>query len=302
MFDNIEATEISLYMNSKLNGSNILVTRVSSISNVVDNCISFVDKSNYIFDQSKRALIIAIDGYEVEENSNCAFLFSSNPRLDFAKIINKFFYKKEKGISSKAFISEDAIIGNNCYIGHNVIIEREVIIGNNSYIEHNSTILKNVIIGNDCCVGANCVIGNDGLGTAKDEKKIVMIRHLGKVIINDNVEIGASSTIGRGTIDDTIIEKGTKIGPQVNIGHNSIIGENCQIAGRTHISGSVKIGNSTQLWANCTIKDGIKIGNSCIVGIGAVVTKNIQDNVTVIGLEALKLRNLVKFKKDNEYK
>ena len=97
-------------------------------------------------------------------------------------------------------------------------------------------------------------------------------------------------------------KEGTKIGPQVNIGHNSAIGKNCQIAGRTHISGSVKIGNSSKLWANCTIKDGISIGNNCTVGIGAIVTKDIESDITVMGLEALKLKSLVKFKKDSQYK
>ncbi|MFA7090230.1 MAG: DapH/DapD/GlmU-related protein [Arcobacteraceae bacterium] len=129
-----------------------------------------------------------------------------------------------------------------------------------------------------------------------------MLRHLGKVIIEDFIEIGANSTIARGTLNDTIIKKYTKIGPQVNIGHNTFIDENCEIAGRTHTSGSVKIGKNCFIGANCSIKNGIKIGNNCTVGIGAIVTKDIADHVSVMGLEALPLRKLVKFKNEQDYK
>lgn len=300
--DQIYAKEIASFLNTSLIGEDILINNVCSISKIKKHSLSFISKVNYIEDLNSEALIFINKNYHINKNSKNSYIVVADPRLAFAKIIEKFFYKHQTGISENATISQDVIIGSNCYIGNNVTIEEGVIIGSNTSIGHNSTILKNVVIGNTCNIGANCVIGNDGLGTARDGDELVMIRHLGSVIIEDNVEIGASSTVGRGTLDDTIIKEGTKLGPQVNIGHNTIIDKNCQIAGRSHISGSVKIGYSSKLWANCTIKDGISIGDNCTVGIGAVVTNDIESNITVMGLEALKLKSLVKFKKDSQYK
>ncbi len=296
------AKDIASYLSTELIGKDIIINNICSVDKIHTNSVSFITKLNYQEKLSVGALIIVGGEYEILNESVNSYIKVENPRSAFAKIIEKFFYKRKSGISKKASIAITSKIGDNCYIGDNVVIEDGVHIGCNTIIDHNTVILNNSVIGKNCNIGSNCVIGNDGLSTAKDNNLLITIRHLGNVIIEDNVEIGASSTVGRGTLNNTIIKNGTKVGPQVNIGHNSIIGRNCQIAGRTHISGSVKIGEESHLWANSIIKDGITIGSKCTIGIGAVVTKNVEDNITVMGLEAVKLKNLVKFKNTFEYK
>ena len=128
------------------------------------------------------------------------------------------------------------------------------------------------------------------------------MRHTGNVIIEDSVEIGSNSTVARGVIDSTIIKKHTKIGPQVNIGHNAIIEANCQIAGRAHISGSVHVEENSFIGANCSIKESVKIGHNSKIGIGSVIIRDIKSNSVVLGLEAIDLRSLVKVKKKICYK
>lgn len=300
----IDAKSIAGFLDKSLIGENIIIDKVVSISELKQNSLSFISRYGYKDDISKKSLIIVDKKFEIEDNSQNSYIKVDNPRLVFARVIEKFFYERKKSyISKNAFIENDVKIGEDVYIGNNVVIESGCTIGNGTIIDHNVVILKNCFIGKNCKINAGVIIGDDGLGSLKDENSnLIMLRHLGKVIIEDYVEIGANSTIARGTLDDTVIKRYTKVGPQVNIGHNTIIDENCEIAGRTHTSGSVQIGKNCFIGANCSIKESIIIGDNCTVGIGAVVIKNIDDNITVMGLEALNLRSLAKFKKETNYK
>jgi UDP-3-O-[3-hydroxymyristoyl] glucosamine N-acyltransferase len=300
----VNAQDIAVFLNEKLIGENILIKQVSAIDKIMPNSISFISKYHCKDDISKNALVLTSSNFKVDGSSKNSYIKVANPKLEFARVVEKFFHeKKDYSISKSASISSDVKLGNNIYIGENVVIENGCSIGDNTTIEHNVVILKNCHIGSECKINPGVVIGDDGLGSLKDENKnLIMLRHLGKVVIEDFVEIGANSTIARGSINDTIIKKYTKIGPQVNIGHNTFIDENCEVAGRAHTSGSVRIGKHCFIGANCSIKENINIGNNCIVGIAAVVTNNIGDNITVMGLEAIKLKGLVKFKKETSYK
>lgn len=299
----INASDIATFLNVALIGEELPIYRVSSINSLSEHSLSFISKYGYIEDKSKRSLIIVDKNYEIDTSSTNSYIKVENSRLAFAQTVEQFFYEqKNPSISEKSIIHESVILGKNIYIGNNVVIESGVIIGDNTIVEHNVVILKNCIIGSNCKIAPGVVIGDDGLGSLRDKNNnLIMLRHIGKVVIRDYVEIGANSTIARGTIDDTIINNHTKIGPQTNIGHNTIIDENTEIAGRTHTSGSVKIGKNCFIGANCSIKESIQIGHNCTVGIGAVVTKNIEDNITVMGLEAIKLKSLGRFKKDHNY-
>ena len=301
----IYASDIADFLNTRLYGKNIIIKGVSSINNLTSNSLSFIAIPRYKEeDINTESLLIVNNKYNIPKNSKNSYIKVDNPRLAFAKVIEKFFYKKrEPYISKTSQISKKAKLGKNIFIGENVVIEDDVYIGDNTIIGHNVVILRDCKIGKHCRIAPGVVIGDDGLGSVKNEDgNLMMIRHLGGVIIEDFVEIGANSTIARGTIDNTIIKKFTKIGPQVNIGHNTIIGKNCEIAGRTHTSGSVKIGDNCFLGANCSIRDGIIIGNNCTIGIGAVIVRDVEDNKTIMGLEAVDIRKLAKVKKEIEWK
>ncbi len=221
-----------------------------------------------------------------------------NPREIMPLILN-FFKKKlkkpEKNIEDSAEIGENVLISPNCYIGHNVKI------GKNSNIYPNVSILEGTEIGENCLIYPNvsireyCVIGNnviiqpgatigsDGFGFVKIGKENFKLEQIGRVIIKDDVEIGANVAIDRGAIGDTIIGKGTKLDNLVHVAHNDIIGENCLITAQVGISGSVKIGNNVTIAGQTGITGHLEIGNDVTIRAKSGVTNSIKDGLVVSG-------------------
>ena len=142
-------------------------------------------------------------------------------------------------ISSHTFICPKVKIGKNCFIGHNTIIEKNVIIGNKCSIGSN-VIIRNTIIKDNVFILDGCVIGKKGFGFFPNKNRNIKYPHIGMVIIGNNVEIGANSTIDRGTLDNTIICDGVKLDNQIMIGHNVVIGDHTAIVASTSIAGSSK--------------------------------------------------------------
>lgn len=205
-------------------------------------------------------------------------IFVPKPRLAFAKVANYFFLKKQLPILGKAKIAETAFIGPNC------IISGDVEIGDNCVLYGNVSIFGNVKIGKNVVINSGAVIGAEGFGYEPDEDgTLVQFPQIGGVIIEDNVEIGASTCVDRGALGDTIIREGAKIDNLVHVAHNVIIGKNCRVICLVGIGGSVEIGDGSFIGISASIKNQKKIGRNVIVGMGAVVTKDIPDNTTVIG-------------------
>ena len=299
MLNKVTALEITTFLNKNLLSPNFTIHRASSISNLEDFTISFVNKITYKIDQTKKALIIAIDGYEIDENSNCSFIFSKNPRLDFVKVVNEFFIN-----SSEAKISDTVKIGTNCTISDDVtigeytVIKDNVTIGSGTIINNHVVIESNTIIGNDCYIKSGAIIGEDGFGFERDEDGVPLrFPHIVNVIIGNNVEIGAKTTIARGTLESTIIKDNVKIDDQVFIAHNVFIDENTMIVSCSEISGSTKIGKNCWIGPNCTVKDGLTIGDNVFLGIGCSISKNIDSNSKLGTITDLGLRDIVKINK-----
>lgn len=151
-----------------------------------------------------------------------------------------------------------------------------------------------IIMGKNVKIHSGTVIGEDGLGFVKNEKnEWEKFPHFGRVIIGDNVEIGANCVIDRGTLGDTVIGEGTKLENLIHVAHNSKIGKHCSIVAVTYIGGSSVIGDYTWIGPQVCIRDQIKIGKNCLIGMGSVVTKDIPDNWVVMGIPA-------KYVRDNE--
>ena len=299
MLNKVTALEITTFLNKNLLSPNFTIHRASSISNLEDFTISFVNKITYKIDQTKKALIIAIDGYEIDENSNCSFIFSKNPRLDFVKVVNEFFIN-----SSEAKISDTVKIGTNCTISDDVtigeytVIKDNVTIGSGTIINNHVVIESNTIIGDNCYIKSGAIIGEDGFGFERDENGVPLrFPHIGNVIIGNNVEIGAKTTIARGTLDSTIIKDNVKIDDQVFIAHNVFIDENAMIVSCSEISGSTKIGRNCWIGPNCTIKDGLTIGDNVFLGIACSISKNIDSNSKLGTITDLGLKDIVKINK-----
>lgn len=299
MLDKIKVKDIANFLNCKYTGNDFIIDNICAISKIKDKSISFVNKNSYKFNQSVEALIIAIEGYEVEENSKCSFIFSKNPRLDFVKIANKFFTNKNQGkISDTAKIGLGCKIAENVTIGEYTVIKDNVTIGSGTIINNHVVIESNTIIGDNCYIKSGAIIGEDGFGFERDEQGIPLrFPHIGNVYIGNNVEIGAKTTIARGTLDSTIIKDDVKIDDQVFIAHNVLIDENTMIISCSEISGSTKIGKNCWIGPNCTIKDGLTIGNNVFLGISCSISKDIESNAKLGTISDLKLRDIVKINK-----
>ncbi len=217
---------------------------------------------------------------------------------DFSlKNVTKNKFKKVK-FGNNVLLGKNITIGTNSYIGSNTIIEHDVKIGENCVIGSN-VILKNTIIEKNVVIQDNCKIGQKGFGFIPVKNKNLKFPHIGKVIVEDNVEIASGCTIDRGSVDDTVIGKNTYLDNQVHIAHNVKIGSNCMIAGQVGFAGSSKIGDNVSIGGQAGVSGHLKIGNNVKIGGGSGVVKDIGDNQIVMGYPAVKLKEFLK-KKNNE--
>ncbi len=207
--------------------------------------------------------------------------------------INTTDFKNKVKFGKNVLIGQNVKIGENCLIGHNSIIEKNVIIGDNCSIGSN-VILRNSLIKNNVHILDGCVIGKKGFGFFPDKNSNFRYPQVGLVIINDNVEIGCSSTIDRGSLSNTIIGKNTYLDNQIHIAHNVKIGENCIIAGQVGFAGSSTLGNNVMIGGQAGVSGHLKIGNNVQIGGGSGVIKDIPDNSKVMGYPAKNLKNFLR--------
>ena len=218
------------------------------------------------------------------------------PRLWFIRCVNAFFPPEAKtGIHPTAVIGKNCETGKNVYIGPYVSIGDDVVIGSGTRIHSGVHIHDRVILGKNVILQSGCIIGTDGFGYERNEEGVLeRFPHIGGIIIEDDVEIGANTCVDKGTLSDTIIGEGTKIDNLVHIAHNVVVGKHCVIVALAMIGGGVKIGDGAWIAPTACIRDDVTIGQQALVGMGAVVTKNVDAYDVVIGVPA---RSIKKAKK-----
>ncbi len=328
------ALEISEILNGKIDGiSSKEVTSLNKIEESTKNSITFLGNKKYIpwVYKTKASIIIVSKDFNPKKSISATLIRVKDPYIAFVKLLHKFHDSsiKKSGINDSAVISASSKIGKNVSIGHfscigeNVVIGKNVVIlnnvniddnvsiGNNSIIYSGAAIYKNSVIGNNCILHSNSVIGSDGFGFAPDSSgKFQKVPQIGNVIIKDNVEIGASTTIDRATLGSTVINKGVKLDNLVQIGHNVVIGENTVMAAQCGIAGSTKIGKNCQIGGHVGMVGHITIGDNVKINGKACVFKSVKDGLIIKGSPAFEekafnksyvhFKNLDKYVKDIE--
>ena len=223
--------------------------------------------------------------------NNIVFLLTQNPKYFFSEIFKILIFQGY--ISSGSWngcdrFSNENFFNNLSFIADGVInTQKGIKIGPGTFIHECVEIQNNVLI------GPGNSIGGDGFGFYENyEGKSFRMPHIGKVILEENVELGANVNIDRGTIGDTILKNNVKVDALVHIAHNVVIGKNTKIVANAMLCGSCTIGDNSWIGGNTIVREGLKIGNDCLVGIGSVVTKNIPDNEVWAGNPAKFIRKI----------
>lgn len=270
---------------------NAVFTDFASLEDESNGSLIWISSLNQIsasyleFGFNASTIICENDDNEICLKEHQCVIFTTSPRLLFAKIITDYFSVKEVNIiNSSAIISPSAILGNNVNIGHNCIIEDNVIIGDNSILEGNNHVYSNVVVGNNVILQSGSVVGTEVMSFVHDlDGTFLRFPTFGSVIIEDNVEVGGNSVIVKSSLGKTRIGFGTKINSNSYIGSNVSIGHNNYIAANVIINGSCVIGNNNYIGAGAIFKNKLRIGSNNTFGAGAVVIKNICDNLVVVG-------------------
>ena len=285
---------------------NAEVSTLAKIEEGIEGSLTFLSNPkyvNYIYN-TKATITIVNATFEPEYEIKTTLIKVEDAYQAFSKLLEYYNQVKlmKSGIEQPSVISEGVVYGENLYLGSFGYIGKNVVLGNNVKIYPSTFIGDNVVIGDDCVffsgvriysetiIGNRCnihsgaIIGSDGFGFAPSENgTFSKIPQIGNVIIEDNVDIGACTTIDRATMGSTIIRKGVKLDNQIQIAHNVEIGENTVIAAQTGIAGSTKIGKNCMIGGQVGFAGHIVIGDNVRVQAQSGVGKNVKDGEIVQG-------------------
>ena len=305
------AAQIAVILEGEVEGnSEIEVSKLSKIEDGGPESLSFLANPKYtqFIYTTKASIVIVNKIFKAEKEIHSTLIRVEDAYKSFSKLLEYYNQVKmnKTGIESPVFISKSAIYGENIYIGAFAYLGENIKIGNNTKIYPNVYIGDNVVIGDnvilfsgakiysDTLIGDNCVIhscailGADGFGFAPNEQgEFIKVPQTGNVVIEDNVDVGASTSIDRATLGSTIIRKGVKLDNHIQIAHNVEIGKNTVIAAQTGIAGSAKIGENCMIGGQVGIVGHITIGNNVKIQAQSGIGRNVKDNETLQGSPAL---------------
>ena len=283
--------QIATIINAKYVGaSDFPVLGMNEIHVVQAGDIVFVDHPKYYEKALHSKATIVLINKEVECPEGKALLISDDPFRDFNKLTNFFkpFQKATALIAPSARIGENTVVQPGTFVGNNVVI------GNNCRIHSNVSIYDDCVIGDNVTIHAGTVLGADAFYYKKRPEGFDKLKSGGRVVIEDNVDLGALCTIDRGVTGDTTIKKGTKIDNQVHIGHDTVIGEKCLIASQTGIAGCVVIENEVTIWGQVGMTSGITIGEKAVILAQSGISKSLEGGQTYFGYPAGEAREKYK--------
>lgn len=311
------AKQIADFLRGKVVGDiNASVHTFAKIEEGQEGAISFLANkkyTHYIY-ETKSSIVLVNKDFEPEHEIKTTLVVVDDAYEALAKLMTMYEMSKPKkeGIDSLAFISPDAKIGENVYIGAFAYIGKNVKIGNGSLIYPHAYIGDNVNVGDnciiysnvnvysDCQIGNRCiihsgaVIGADGFGFAPTPEGYEKIPQIGIVKIHDDVEIGANTCIDRSTMGATVINKGVKLDNLIQVAHNDEIGANTVMAAQSGIAGSTSIGEWCMVGGQVGFAGHIKIGDRVKVGAQSGINGNIKSDQNIMGTPATSYNNFMK--------
>lgn len=305
------ATQIAGILEGEVDGNpDVEVSKLAKIEEGIKGSLTFLANPKYTpFIYTTKASITIVDkGFIAENELKTTLIRVEDAYKAFSKLLEYYNQVKmnKTGLEEPIFISESATYGENIYLGAfsyigenvsigdrvkiypNVYIGDNVVIGNDVVVFAGSKIYSDTVIGNNCVIHSCAIVGADGFGFTPNEKgEYVKVPQTGNVIIEDNVDIGAGTTIDRATLGSTIIKKGVKLDNQIQIAHNVEIGENTVIAAQSGIAGSTKIGKNCMIGGQVGIVGHLTIGNNVRIQAQSGIGRNVKDNETLQGSPAL---------------
>jgi len=315
------AKDIAGLVGGTIDGNpDVKVNRLARIEDGEPEALSFLANPKYYpyIYSTKSSIVLVQSDFEAEQPLTCTLIRVDDPYTAFANLLEIYdkMRKGKTGTSSLASIAKTAKIGSNAYIGDFVVISDNAVIGDDAKIFPHSYVGENVkigsgttlnpgviiyydcIIGNECTIHGGSVIGADGFGFApQSDNNYKKVAQIGNVVIEDNVEIGANTTIDRATLGSTVIRRGVKLDNLIQVAHNVEIGENTVIAAQTGIAGSSKIGKNCMLGGQVAISGHISIADDVKIGGKAGIAHNVTKQGSILlgapALEISKFRRVI---------
>ncbi|WP_299252345.1 UDP-3-O-(3-hydroxymyristoyl)glucosamine N-acyltransferase [uncultured Aquimarina sp.] len=258
------------------------VLGMNEIHVVTSGDIVFVDHPKYYDKALESAATVILINKKVDCPDGKALLISDDPFRDF-NTLTTYFKPFEKATT---IVSETSRIGKNTIIQPSAFIGNNVVIGDNCFIHANVSLYDGTIIGNNVTIHSGTVLGADAFYYKKRPEGFDKLISGGRVVIEDDVDLGSLCTIDRGVTGDTTIKEGTKIDNQVHIGHDTVIGKKCLIASQVGIAGCVVIEDEVTVWGQVGVTSGITIGTKAIVSAQSGVSKSLEGNKSYFGTPA----------------
>ncbi len=312
--------EINSVLKGEILGeTSAVINAPEQLENAQEGDITVIGNRKYakLWENSNASAAVIDEKIALEPGANRVLIKVQNADLAMAQILELFdpgLPAFEQEIHPSAVVHETATLGKGCKIGANSYIGKNVVLGDGTVLYPNVTIMDDTNIGNGCTIwsgtvirerteiGHYCIfhtnvsIGADGFGfrPSPDGRGLVKIPQIGNVVIGNAVEIGANSCVDRGKFSSTIIGDGCKIDNLVQIGHNSIMGRSCIMAGHSGLAGSVTLGDGVIIGGSASIKDHTTLHSGVTVGAGSGVVGDVAAGKTVLGYPACDSRNMLK--------
>ena len=307
------AQQIAGFLNGTIEGDpNVKVSNFSKIEEGKPGTLTFLANLKYAHHiyNTEASIVLVNNDFKPEQPIRATLVKVENAYAALAMLLNlvEQSKSKKKGVDSTAFIAASAIVSDDCYVGNfayigegvkmgkncmvypHAYIGDHVTVGDNCVFYPHATVYENCIIGNNCILHAGSVVGADGFGFAPEGETYKKIPQLGNVIIEDDVEIGANTTIDRAVMDSTIIRRGVKLDNLVQIAHNVEVGENTVMAAQVGIAGSVKVGKHCMFGGQVGLAGHIHVADHVVFGAQC----GVKEATPLLGAPAINAKNFMR--------